>query len=166
MIALRGLGACCHRSRRIGGPEPFGVAQRAGFTARGCHHPTPERAPRQASGKCHDAIHGVQNYHKTATKPEDRQISTGRTRLGSPRAPRYPHGPLVKAWRSGKASLRGYGDVQGVHSTNILFFMNREVGDAGVASGGAISYFGVNSLRCSSYLASGIGRVIFKHQAW
>ena len=30
----------------------------------------------------------------------------------------------------------------------------------------AISYFGVNSLRCSSYLASGIGRVIFKHQAW
>ena len=108
----------------------------------------------------------VQNYHKNCHKTRRSPNKHRKTRLGSPRAPRHPHGPLVKAWRSGQTSLRGYGDVQGAHFTSILFFMDREVGDAGVASGGAISYFGVNSLRCSSYLASRIGRVIFKHQAW
>ena len=69
----------------------------------------------------------VQNYHKIATKPEDRQKSTGRNRLGSPRAPRHPHGPLVDAWRSGRALRHGYGDVQGAYLMMAIFMLRGKI---------------------------------------
>ena len=34
---------------------PVGDRAASGFIAWGCPHPTPERPPRHASGKCHDA---------------------------------------------------------------------------------------------------------------